>query len=117
MRLFALLMFSVSFAVRAEAQVTLQFKLAEGDVIRQVMTQEMTSASKVQGRDVSSEMKQIVHIEQQIGEVAENGSAQVLQKITRMQMSMKMPFGQSFEYDSDENVQRSFKGNYYLRLL
>ncbi|MCA9027681.1 MAG: hypothetical protein KDA86_20900 [Planctomycetaceae bacterium] len=106
MRLFALLMFSVSFAVRAEAQVTLQFKLAEGDVIRQVMTQEMTSASKVQGRDVSSEMKQIVHIEQQIGEVAENGSAQVLQKITRMQMSMKMPFGQSFEYDSDgENDQ------------
>ncbi|MCA9266587.1 MAG: hypothetical protein KDA60_22160 [Planctomycetales bacterium] len=23
----------------------------------------------------------------------------------------------AFEYDSDENVQRSFKGNYYLRLL
>ncbi|MCA9111139.1 MAG: hypothetical protein KDA52_14400, partial [Planctomycetaceae bacterium] len=49
---------------------------------------------------------QIVHIEQQIGEVAENGSAQVLQKITRMQMSMKMPFGQTFEYDSEgENNQ------------
>ena len=106
MRLFALLIISVSFAVRAEAQVTLQFKLAEGDVIRQVMTQEMVSSSNFQGRDVSSEMKQIAHLEQRIGEVAETGSAQVLQEITRMQMSMKMPFGQSFEYDSDgENDQ------------
>ena len=69
MRLFALLIISVSFAVRAEAQVTLQFKLAEGDVIRQVMTQEMTSASNVQGRDISTEMKQLMHIEQRIGEV------------------------------------------------
>ncbi len=108
MRLFALLIICVSFTVRADAQVTLQFKLVEGDVIRQVMTQEMTSASKVQGRDISTEMKQLMHLEQRIGEVAENGSAQVLQEITRMQMSMKLPIGQPFEYDSEgENEEAS----------
>ncbi|MGD9855807.1 MAG: DUF6263 family protein [Planctomycetaceae bacterium] len=105
MRLLAVVAVCVMFAAPASAQVQLRFKFKAGDVIRQKTTQEMKSAAEVQGQKINTSMNQVVNTEQAVESVDADGSARVRQKISRIRMSMKAPFGQGFDFDSsDESV-------------
>ncbi len=106
MRTFLLLTFCLSYVTPAAAQVTLRWKLTEGDVIRQVMTQNVKSSANFQGQQMNTEMTQSIHIEQAIGPVAADGSGEVVQTIKAMQMSMQTPLGQGFKYDSESETNK-----------
>ncbi len=104
MRTLLLLMICSACVSPAEAQVILRLKFKDGDVIQQVMNQEVKSSATFNGQQMNTDMLQALHIEHSIGTVAEDGSAVVVQTIKSMKMSMQTPLGQGFKYDSDSDT-------------
>jgi hypothetical protein len=75
----------------AEAQTNLRFKFVKGQTNSYDMTQEMSIAQMIAGKNIDMEMKQSIEFSQTVDEVLADGSAKVTTKFTRARMSMKGP--------------------------
>ncbi|MBX3439540.1 MAG: hypothetical protein KF861_18780 [Planctomycetaceae bacterium] len=102
MRPFTFMAVLLLAAAPATAQVQLRLKFTPGEVIRQTMTQEMSTTATVQGQKIETVVNQKMQLEQAIDSVESDGSARVRQKIARIEMAVRAPFNQGFTFDSTE---------------
>ncbi len=85
----------------AAAQVWLQFQYKPGNSFGMTVSQDMTSTSHVQGRDIKTSMKQTIQIETEVEKQSSSQAAWVKQTIQRVQTKMTLPgVAKTFEYDS-----------------
>jgi hypothetical protein len=102
-RLAAPLLIAILLApVHAGEKLTMKFR--EGERYGYLISQDMTTAGKVQGQNFETQMEQKLVINTQIKSVNADGSAKAEQTIERVQMKLAFP-GQAIEYDTDSEEQ------------
>ena len=86
---------------RSSAQTQLRWKFQQGQVLNQTFQQDMKIAMTIGAQNVNTAMKQTFDGVWHVGAVDDQGAAEVVQKFSRVRMTMKAPMGIGFEFDSD----------------
>src|SRR5205823_2273118 len=84
----------------AQAQVTLRYKFKEGEKLRYLMTMKMKMKVDVGGKDVEANATMHMPMSMQTRKVFPGGKAEVLMRLEGMKMSMELPEGKSFSFDT-----------------
>ena len=100
--LVALLSLAGNIGIDSAAAEPLVWKFAEGDQHHFQMVQEtMLSMDLGVAGEVTTEVKQTFDITWEVESVAEDGAAQLTQRITRVQMAVNAPGQADLSYDTD----------------
>jgi len=90
-------------ADRAAAQTTLRYKFKKGDKLNYEMEQKMTMTMSIMGRDINTDVNQLVNMTWTVNDVDADGKAKMTQTIARIRHNMDGgPVGK-FEYDSKDD--------------
>jgi hypothetical protein len=89
-------------ATAVQAQTTLQWKFRKGETLNYQLTQKINVTMSVNNQNIKNNMVQTIDIIWTANDVTSDGTADLTQKIDRIQMTMDSPFGGKTEYDSKE---------------
>lgn len=90
------------------AETILRWKFTEGQVLRQSVESETLSTVKFGGGEQKVSQKIRIDLRLTVKRVGQEGAAEIVQTCDHLVMSMVMPGGQSFEYDSKKR--KALKG-------
>jgi hypothetical protein len=83
------------------AEEILRWKLKSGDVLKYTTEQKIVMNVKVMGRDRKQSRSQTIHYTWKVKDVANDGLAEIVQRIDRLNMRVEAPPYMPFEFDSN----------------
>ncbi len=95
-----LLLLSVS---SSHAATTLRWKFEPGQILHQIVVQDMKMTMKIRGRTIVTNITQTMDATWKVGAVDAQGTAEITQTFDRIQMKMTAAGAPGFEFDSDKD--------------
>lgn len=87
---------------RADAAETLRWKFKVGDAADYVMTRDLDGKFDFNGQEMEFNFGLVMDISWDVKEVAEDGTAEIHQKISRVQLDTASPIGGQLKWDSTQ---------------
>lgn len=92
--------FALVFAVPSRADVTLRYQFKKGESAKYVIDNDLSAKIDFNGSAIEFSMKMIFDVTWSVNKVADDGVAELSQKIDRVQLKMDSPLAGNMDYDS-----------------